>query len=77
MLLTVETFRHQVEHGIGDLVERLQRLTGRGGDAESDAWRASLPRLSDALASPALAPMHLFFSGTGALAIEYKLPAAS
>ena len=77
MLLTVAEFRDHVENRIGELVNRLQRLTGRGGEEEAEAWHASLPKFAEALAAPALAPLHLFFAGKGSLALEYQLPAAS
>lgn len=77
MLLTVSEFRDQVHRHIEELVGALQVLTGRGGPDEADAWRASLPKLADALAAPELADLHLYFGGSGNVAVEYQLPAAS
>lgn len=75
--MTVKEFRAQVEGGLDLLVARLQMLTGRTGPEEADAWRASLPRLSDALVAPAFSRLHLFFPDVQFLTLEYQLPAAS
>ncbi len=77
MLLTVAEFRDQVARHIEELVENLQSLTGREGPDEADAWRASLPKLADAIAAPELANLHVYFGGSGNVAVEYQLPAAS
>ena len=77
MLMTIGEFRSEVHRDMDRLVERLRALTGRGGPEETAAWQSSLPKLADALDSPALAPLHVFFAGAGYLALEYKLPAAS
>ncbi len=77
MLMTVAEFREGVRSDIESLISRLQMLTGRFGEEEAGAWRSSLPRLSDAFATPALAPLHVYFAGAGYLSLEYQLPAAS
>jgi len=77
MLMTVTEFRESVQRDIETLVARLQALTGRRSADESNAWRSSLPRLAEAFAAPALAPLHVYFAETGQLALEYQLPAAS
>jgi len=77
MLMTIGEFRTEVHCDMDRLVERLRALTGRGGAEETEAWQASLPKLADALAAPALAPLHVFFAGIGYVALEYKLPAAA
>ena len=77
MLLTVSDFRERVDRHLDRLIEELRALTGRGGEEEADAWRASLPKLADALSAPGLADLHVYFGGTGNLAVEYQLPAAS
>ena len=77
MLMTVAEFRQAVGRDIEVLVARLQGLTGRGGREEADSWRASLPKLAEAIAEPALAPLHLYFAAAGYVAVEYQLPAAS
>jgi hypothetical protein len=77
MLMTVAEFREQVQGSPAALIARLQMLTGRRGDEEAAAWRASLPKLAEALSAPALASLHVYFAGAGYLTIEYQLPAAS
>src|SRR5229473_3353918 len=77
MLMTVADFQETVRKDIEVLVARLIALTGRGGQEEADSWRASLPRLGEAIAAPTLAPLHLYFAGAGYVALEYQLPAAS
>jgi len=77
MLMTVAEFRQALGRDIEPLVVRLQALTGRGGPDEADSWRMSLPKLAEAIAEPALAHLHLYFAGTGYVALEYQLPAAS
>lgn len=74
MLITVGEFRDAVHGDVRGLVQRLQGLTGRDGAEEAHAWQSSLPRLADALGTPALAPIHLYFAGAGYLALEYQLP---
>lgn len=77
MLLTVEQFSRHLAHDPAALVKRLQTLTGRYGTDESQAWHASLPVLSRALASPGLAATHVAFRAKGQLSLEYQLPAAA
>lgn len=77
MLLTITEFRGRVETDMPGLVGDLQDLTGRYSDSEADAWRSSLPVVAQAFASPALAPLHLYFGGQGKVALEYRLPSAS
>jgi hypothetical protein len=73
----VAELRARVSNDLHTLVRDLQEMTGRFGDAEAGAWTASLPKLSTALAIPALQPMHLYFEGRGQVALEYQLPASS
>jgi hypothetical protein len=75
--MTVAEFRERVDSDMTWLVDQLQAQTGRAGDEEAQAWQASLPKLSAALAAPALSPLHVYFAGAGYLALEYQLPAAS
>lgn len=77
MLMTVQEFRRHVESGLDPLITQLQCLTGRAGEEESNAWRASLPRLADALAAPAFSQLSVYFPESQFLALEYKLPAAA
>jgi len=76
MLLTVGDFRKRVATEIDTIVEELQTSTGRRGDEEEHAWRHSLPKLSDFLASSALQKFHLYFEDRGTIALEYQLPAS-
>lgn len=77
MLMTVKELREWVTSDLSSLVDALATLTGRGGDSERFAWNQSLPRLSDALASEALAKMHVHFAEQKHhLDIEYQLPGA-
>jgi DUF2075 family protein len=75
--MTVAEFQEEAHQDIEGLVARLQLHTVRGGAEEVDAWRSSLPCLAQALSAPELAPLHLYFAGSGYLALEYQLPAAS
>lgn len=77
MLLTVAEFRQAIRSDAATLIAELQAATGRGGGEEREAWEASLPALAEALAAPALGPLHLYFGGHGYVALEYQLPAAS
>ncbi len=77
MLMTVSEFREAVEYDRLSLIAELQALTGRSGDEEREAWNSSLPKLSDALSSPLLGPLHVHLRGSGFLALEYQLPAAA
>lgn len=77
MILEIKEFRQRVKDGLPALVGELQAVTGRFGDEEKEAWGNSLPLLAKAFASPGFDPLHLYFNGTGALSLEYQLPAAS
>ncbi|MEW5863231.1 MAG: DNA/RNA helicase domain-containing protein [Pseudomonadota bacterium] len=77
MLLTVAEFREAIRADPSAFIAELQSPTGRSGDEEREAWEASLPALAEALAAPALWPLHLYFGGHGYVALEYQLPAAS
>lgn len=77
MLMTVAEFTKRVRSEPDDLVESLQAVTGRSGEEEAQAWRSSLPALTNLLASPALGDFHIFFGGRGHISLEYQLPAAS
>jgi len=77
MILEIREFQERVKSELPLLVSELQVVTGRFGDEEKDAWRNSLPLLAKALSSPGFANLHLYFNGSGALSLEYQLPAAS
>lgn len=78
MLLTVGEFKSAVDRQLSPLVDELARLTGRGGEAERNAWRSSLPKLATVLTHPRLDELHLHFARRQhALALEYQLPGAS
>jgi uncharacterized protein len=80
VLLEVQAFCERVERDVNGLVDELQDLTGRTGDAERTAWRASLTKVSTLLAKPELAGFrecHLHLAQRGGLSIEYRLPASS
>ncbi len=78
MLLTVAELRGRVSADMHSLVEELSELTGRGGENERHAWQRSLPRLAEALTSPAFDRLHVHFSQREHhVALEYQLPGAS
>jgi hypothetical protein len=75
-IITVQEFRNRVSADCENLVKQLQSQTGRFGSEEADAWRQSLPKLSNAFESSAFRSLHLYFGGSGNIALEYQLPAA-
>lgn len=77
MLLTVADFRNRVNHGLDELVDDLQEVTGRYGDAESSAWRESFTALDRIFSNPKFDALHLYLSPKGHLSLEYQLPASS
>ena len=78
MLLTVQELRDRVHCDLPTLVEELAELTGRGGENERHAWARSLPKLADALTSPALAQVHVHFDRREHhAALEYQLPGSA
>ena len=77
LLITVAEFRHRTAGDMDGLVRSLKDLTGRGGEAEEQAWRHSLPAVAMAFTSPHFDNLHLYFGGQGRLALEYRLPSAS
>ncbi len=77
MLMQVGDFCGKVESNLSGLVDELQQLTGRFGEAERHAWMSSLPKLSVALAKPQLQPLHLHLGQSAGMALEYRLPASS
>jgi hypothetical protein len=78
MLFTVRDFTHLAMTSMPTLVRTLQEHTGRYGDEESKAWRASLRKLAEMLDDAELAPFHIHFSRqSGDLSLEYRLPASS
>ena len=80
MLMEVQLFCDRVERDLNGLVDELQELTGRSGDAERAAWRASLQRVSVLLAKPQLQDFreyHLHLGERGGISVEYRLPASS
>lgn len=76
MLITVSEFCRRVDSELGGLVLDLQDDIGREAPGEKYAWESSLPRLAEALSSPKLKSLHLFFSRKGHLELEYRLPAS-
>lgn len=78
MLLTVQELRERVQDDLPTLVEELAELTGRGGENERHAWTRSLPKLADALTTPALAKVHVHFERREHhAALEYQLPGSA
>jgi DUF2075 family protein len=77
MLFEVGEFCQRVEGDLAGLIDELQELTGRSGDQERAAWGRSLPKLSIVLAKPELKDFHLSLNNSGAVALEYRLPASS
>jgi hypothetical protein len=80
MLMEVQQFCDRIERDLNGLVDELQELTGRLGDAERAAWRASLPRVSVLLAKPQLQSFrecHVHLGQRGGMSLEYRLPASS
>lgn len=77
MLLTVAEFRSRVVDSLPALVHQLQDVTGRQSPEEAEAWKSSLPKVSNAFSAPAFQPLHLYFGERGNLSLEYRLPASS
>lgn len=80
MLLEVGEFCKRVEGGLEPFIRDLQVQTGRYGDAEKDAWSASLTRVAGLLGKPQLVAFHahhLHLGQRGNVAVEYRLPASS
>lgn len=77
MIITVNDFKERVSSDMPTLVNELQAVTGRYGDEEAKSWQDSLPRLSRAFSASSFNSLHLYFNGSGALSLEYQLPAAS
>jgi len=77
LLMTVSEFKENVESRLEFLIKKMQGITGRTGEEEAKAWRASLPKLATSFANSNLSQLHLYFRGTGNVALEYQLPAAS
>ncbi len=76
LLITVTEFRNRTVNDLDGLVDALKDLTGRGGDAEENAWRRSLPAVAKAFSADSFDNLHLYFGGKGRLALEYRLPSA-
>lgn len=77
MLLRVDEFCDRVRMGLRPLVADLQEATGRYGQAESDAWSASLPRMADVLRRTKLGETHIRVGSRAGVSLEYRLPASS
>src|SRR3954447_4527464 len=77
MLFEVGEFCQRVESDLSGLIDDLQGLTGRLGEQERQAWERSLPKLSVVLAKPELSDFHLSLNDSGAVSLEYRLPASS
>ncbi|MCX8073084.1 MAG: DUF2075 domain-containing protein [Candidatus Binatia bacterium] len=78
MLFSVMEFCEKVQRDLPSLVSELQERTGREGPEERRAWEQSLPKLAGILrGEPELGGIHVFFPGTTAVTLEYRLPAAS
>lgn len=76
LLITIAEFRERTVSDMNGLVQSLKHLTGRGGEAEEQAWRHSFPGIAKAFSSPHFDKVHLYFGGKGRLALEYRLPSA-
>lgn len=76
MLLTFEQFHTRVRTDLDNLIIDLAGWTGRGGSEEADAWRQSLPTVSDAFRDSRFDNLQLFFSSEGNCSLEYRLPAS-
>lgn len=76
LLITIAELRDRTVNDLDGLVHSLKELTGRSGDEEEIAWRRSLPAMAQAFASKSFDDLHLYFGGTGRLALEYRLPSA-
>jgi energy-coupling factor transporter ATP-binding protein EcfA2 len=74
MLMQIDEFRRRVVDDIDALVGELKFLTSRRTEAEESAWRSSLPKVAKAFSDPSFSRLHLFFGGSGSLALEYRLP---
>lgn len=77
MLLTVGEFKDKVQFEMDALVTDLQFITGRYGEEEDKAWRASLPKIAKTFSSSNFNSLHLYFGSKGSLSLEYQLPASS
>jgi hypothetical protein len=77
MLLTVGEFKDKVQFEMDALVTDLQFITGRYGEEEDKAWRASLPKIAKTFSSGSFNSLHLYFGSKGRLSLEYQLPASS
>ena len=78
MLLTVGELSDLARNPITSLLWRRQRETGRDGEEEEKAWRASLPRLARILDDAELGDFHLHFESPASdLSIAYRPPAPS
>lgn len=77
MLLQVEEFKDKVTNDIDALVTDLQFITGRYGEEEAKAWRASLAKVVQLFKDPVLDPLHVYFGSKGYLSLEYQLPASA
>lgn len=78
MLMTVREFTERAMTAMPELVRELQRVTGRVGDEEERAWKASLLKLAYVLDDAELEPFHIHMGPTsGGMSLEYRLPASS
>jgi hypothetical protein len=77
MLMEVGQFCQRVEGNLADLIDELSAVTNRSSTNEIMAWQRSLPRLSVALSQPSLQDFHISLGQSGAISLEYRLPAAS
>lgn len=76
MLLTFADLHTRIDQDLDALVNDLAQCTGRGGAEESEAWRQSLPIVSDAFRDRRFDALQLFFSNRGNCSLEYRLPAS-
>lgn len=77
MLIKISEFHQKVTHELDALVTDLQDATGRYGPDEAEAWKNSLPAVSEAFSHNAFEDLHMYFGGNGSLSLEYRLPSSS
>jgi len=77
VLLRIDEFCDRARKGLAPLVESLQEATGRYGEAERNAWSASLPKVAEVLRRTKLGDAHIRVGEQPGLSLEYRLPASA